>query len=185
MKTSDRTPAPVRRAKLRVEVAESLRATLGEQNVDQADIAVVTGAKPHIVQRWCDVGREETISLADVVGSGHSYPEVARALLAWAAGKLGFEVIVKRDAESAADVLGHLGAVTHAAPDLQHALLDALSPSSEDGAALSDGERRRIAARAAVVARVATEIECAMLRGLTGAAGAADTCRGARDGHTH
>ena len=154
------TTARMRREARRVELSRLLVRLLAKHDITQVALAQATGARPKIVQQWTDRERPETPSLADLAGIADASRELARDLLAWAAEPLGLLVVERRrTAESAADWLGALGAITDGAHGVTRALVDALSPSSDGGTQLTDRELDELEQRAS-----AAEVALAELR---------------------
>lgn len=136
---SARTAARLRRSEMKAETARELSRVLFDHDVEQLDVADATGALASVVQRWCDRKRLETISLADVVLLGESYPRAAREIVSWAARRMGLEVVTRLRAVAPADHLTHLARRAKEHADTTVALLEGLSDgvlSDEDVARL-------------------------------------------------
>lgn len=106
------------RASTKVDAARALVRALVDDDCDQGEIAEACGVGPSIVQRWCDRNRPETITLADVVLAGVRRPKVGRALLSWAASRLGLVVSERLAARATGDHIAHVARVSRERAEL-------------------------------------------------------------------
>ncbi|MFW6087510.1 MAG: hypothetical protein ACODAG_09925 [Myxococcota bacterium] len=146
-----RTTAQEARARMRADVSRLLARSLAQNDVTQAEAAGATGARPSIVQRWCDRDRRESVTVADLALLPR---EVALDLLQWIASLHDAVVQDAPDIGAIDDDLEHLRQCLREVREVEDLMLGALTSG-----VLSGGAASRLVQHARAVRDAMTRIE--------------------------